>query len=291
MSALTDALHASSKIEEVPLANLQVDHTYQRDPSEALVDAIANDWDTVASELVLVSNRGTRTKDGDVRGGYFIVNGQHRSKAAQKKGMENIWARVIDLRKHPDPGAVEAGFRLKTNVRLSDRPLERFKAQLRAGDTESLAIQKMLATFDTEINTQANPEIGINCVATVEAIYRIDDGALLRDTLGIVRDVWTLVGGKYSNAALLKGIAWFVEKHAEESDRNRLITKLKGIGIAALESRARTIGLTMGGSLWMNYYRAIVDLYNEQLRDRNKLSWMLRGTASMEKGGGSGRAV
>lgn len=291
MTALVDAIHAASTIEEVALSKLQVDYTYQRDPSEALVDVIANDWDTVASELVLVSNRGTRQKESDTRGGLFIVNGQHRSKAAQKKGMEKIWARVIDLRKQTDPGAIEAGFRLKTNVRLGDRPLERFKAQLRAGDTESIAIQKLLAGFDTEINTQANPDIGINCVSTVEAIYRIDDGALLKDTLEVIHDTWTVVGGKHAQASILKGVAWFVEKHAEESDRTRLVSKLKGIGISALESRARTIGLTMGGSLWMNYYRAIVDLYNEQLRERNRLSWMLRGTASMERGGGGRRAA
>lgn len=291
MTTLTDAIHAASKIGQVDISKLQVDYTYQRDPSETLVDAIANDWDTVASELVLVSDRGTRPKEGDVRGGLFIVNGQHRSKAAAKKGLLLIDARIIDLKKYDDPAAIEAGFRLKTNVRLGDRPLERFKAQLRAGDTESLDIQKMLASFDTEINTQQNPDVGINCVATVEAVYRFDDGALLKDTLGVIKDTYTLVGGKHTQASLLKGIAWFVEKHAEESDRTRLVSKLKGIGISALESRARTIGLTMGGSLWLNYYRAIVDLYNEQLRERNRLSWMIRGTASMERGGGKQRAA
>lgn len=286
-----EALHAASKIEEVPLAKLQTDYSYQRDTSERLVDDIANDWDTVASELILVSNRGVRPTDGEVKGGLFIVNGQHRSKAALKKGMDRIWARVIDLRKAEDPAQIEAGFRLKTNVRLGDRPLERFKAQLRSGDEESLAIEKILTSFGTEINTQPQGDVGINCVATIEALYRIDNGALLKDTLEVVRDTWTYVGGKHAHAAPLKGICWFVEKHAEESDRTRLVSKLKGVGDSALESRARTIGLTMGGSLWVNYYRAIVDLYNEQLREKNRLSWMLRGAQSMDRGGGNRRAA
>ena len=286
-----DEIHAASKIEEVDLAKLKVDHSYQRDTSESLVDIIANDWDVVASELILVSNRGTRPKDGDVEGGLYVVNGQHRSKAAQKRGMDKIWARVIDLRKEKDPAKIEANFRLKTNVRLGDRPLERFKAQLRAGDPESIAIKNLLDRFDTEINLTIQNDVGINAVATIEGLYRIDEGATLQDTLQIVKDTWTVVGGKQTSAALLKGLAWFIDKHAEESDRTRFVSKLKTLGLAALESRARTTGLTLGGSLWLNYYRAMVDLYNEQLREKNRLQWMTRGSRRLDTGGGSERAA
>jgi hypothetical protein len=286
----TKELHANSKIEEVVLSRLQVDYTYQRDPSEALVDSIAEDWDTVASELILVSDRGARNGQEEVKGGLFIVNGQHRTKAAAKLGHKTIHARVIDLKKVTDPGEVEAGFRLKTNVRLGDRPLERFKAQVRAGDEESLAIVELLTHYGTEINSQPQQEIGINCVATIEALYRIDDGSLLGDTLDVIKTTWGYAGGKFSHAAMLKGIAWFIEKHADDSDRDRLVGKMKGVGMAPLESRARTIGLTMGGSLWVNYYRALVDLYNEQLREKNRLQWMLRGSRTLANRGG-GKAL
>jgi hypothetical protein len=287
--SIVDDIHAASKIEEVDLSKLQVDYEYQRDPSEKLVDQIADNWDVVASELILVSNRGVRPVGGEVRGGLFIVNGQHRSKAAQKKGLGKIWARVIDLRKVEDPGAIEAGFRLKTNVKLSDRPLERFKAQLRAGNEESLAIKKILEGFNTEINTQPNNDVGINCVSTIEGIYRLDDGALLKDTLEIVQESWKEVSGKRSGANLLKGLCWFIEKHSEESDRTRFVAKLQGIGLAALESRARTTSLSMGGTLWMNYYRSMVELYNEQLSQKRRLSWMLRGAQSLNKSGSKGK--
>lgn len=286
-AALIDELHASSEIKEIPLNKLQVDSTYQRDTSETLVDKIANDWDVVASELILVSNRGTRDASGDVRGGLWIVNGQHRSKAAQKRGMEKIWARVIDLRKVEDPASVEATFRLKTNVRMGDRPLERFKAQLRAGDEQSIAIRDILASFGTEINTQTNLETGINAVVAVEQIYQMNDGALLREVLQLIKDAWKYPGGKHAQASLLKGIAWFIDKHASESERSRLVTKLSGLGPNPLASRAATIRLTMGGSLWINYYRAIVDLYNDQLKEKNRLEWKIRGSQSLGKGGPS----
>jgi hypothetical protein len=267
-------LHANSEIREVPLAELKVDRTYQRDPSQSLVDEIANNWDEVASELVLVSDRGDRETDG----GLYIVNGQHRSLAASKLGKGLIWARVVDLTAVEDPGEVEASFRLKTNVRLGDRPLERFRAQVRAGDEQSIAIVNLLATFDSEINVVPQAEFGINSVATVEKLYRVDQGNLLRETLSLIRDAFGVVGGRPTTAATLVSISWFVIKHAEETDRSRIVEKIKDSGLAAWDRRARSIGATMGGSLWMNYYRALVDFYNERLSDSRKLEWRLKGS-------------
>ena len=115
---LVEELHAASEIRKVKLALLRPDMTYQREFSQALVDEIANNWDLVASELLLVSDRGPR-KDEEVDGGLFIVNGQHRTNAAVKQGILELDARVINLRdskKFPDPGKVEAMFRLKTEI-------------------------------------------------------------------------------------------------------------------------------------------------------------------------------
>ncbi|HXJ63281.1 MAG TPA: DUF6551 family protein [Actinomycetota bacterium] len=280
--ATVDELHASSKIEEVELSHLQIDSNYQRDVSERLVDAIVETgWDQVAAELVTVSDRGVREPGGDVRGGLFIVNGQHRSKAAMKIGLTKVWARVINLHDDPDPKVVEARFRLRTNVRLGDRPLERFKAQLCAGDESSTAIVKILSNFGAEINIVPSPDVGINCVSTIEALYRLDDGGLLRETLEVIRDAYGYVGGKNTGANLLKAICWFIEKHADESDRTRLVSKLQGIGLAALETRARTAQLSMAGALWVNYYKAIVELYNSDLREKNRLQWKLRGKSAL----------
>jgi hypothetical protein len=276
-------LHANSEIKEVQLAKVQADTSYQRQISDVLVDKIADDWDIVASELVLISNRGTRPADGPVKGGLFVVNGQHRCKAAVKLGMELIWARVIDLRKVEDPGSMEAGFRLKTNVRLGDRPLERFKAQLRSGNEESIAIVELLAKFDTEINMVPTIDYGINAISSVEALYRVDEGGLFREICEVVRDSLGNVGGKNMSAPNMKGIAWFIEKHADESDRDRLCEKISGIGIAALDRRARAHQSTMGGALWMNVYRSLVELYNEKMHENNRLEWKTRGSATFSR--------
>jgi hypothetical protein len=270
-------IHANSKIMEVAIDKVQVDRSYQRDPSMALVDKIAEEWDIVASELVLISDRGPRPEGSEVGSGLFIVNGQHRLRAARKLGHKKIWARVIDLKAAEDPGKIEAEFRLKTNVRLGDRIHERFKAQLRAGDEESHAIVALLAKFDTEINLVPTSEGGINCITTIELIYRVDEGALLRDTMEIIKGAVTVVGGKNVNAGWIKGLAWFIEKHSMECDRSRVIEKVSVMGVNGLERRARAMQSSFAGPLWINYYRALVDLYNEKLAVKNRLELSTRG--------------
>lgn len=269
-------MHAASKIVQVPLDNIQVDRSYQRDLSMRLVDEIADNWDEVASELTLVSDRGQRPEKGEVKGGLFIVNGQHRTAAARKLQKKKIWARLIDLSAEKDPAAIEASLRLKTNVRMGDRPLERFKAQIRAGDEQSLAIQKLLKRYDTEINFVPQMESGINAISTVEFLYQVDNGGLLAETLDAIKEAYEVVGGRNTSAALMKALAWFIFKHGD-ANRSRVVEQLHDIGYAATDRKARTIQASMGGSLWMNYYRAIIESYNDRLAAKSKLQWQLRG--------------
>ena len=56
-----------------------------------------------------------------------------------------------------------------------------------------------------------------------------------------------------------------------------MIEKLQTVGPAALSNRTRTIQATMGSALWVNYYRSIVELYNEKLGQKSRLKWRLRG--------------
>lgn len=283
---LAKELHAKSKIAYVPLDKLQVDLTYQRVKSQDMVDEIADDFNVISAGLILVSDRGTRPAGGKVDGGLFVVNGQHRYLAALQLGHDTIEARVIDLRKDPNPAQTEAMFRLQTNVGLSDRPQERFKAQIAAGDEESLDIVRILAQYDTEINFIPNGEFGINCVSTIEKLYRYDGGSLLEDTLGVMKDAYGEIRGQHAAASLFMGIAWFVEAHSTGTDRSRLISKLKGTQVVALNAKARTHASIMGKSLWFNVYRTIVELYNEKLTSK-RLEVITRGANRLASSHGS----
>lgn len=267
--ALPADFHATSKIENVKVEDLKVDRSYQRELSIPLVETIKNNWDEVASELVLVSRR----EDGSLH----IINGQHRTAAARLLNLKKIPARVIDGLTVEQ----EAALRLKTNVRLTDRPLERFRAQVAAGDEQSIAIVNILEKFDTQVNLTPSQEEGINAISTVETLYEWDDGYTLKEALTYLRATYGRVGGKYATATLIQGTAWFLSKHEEEANIERLSELQKGLGIGALNQRARVMQSTLGGTLWLNLYRALVDLYNEQLTDKNKLEWRTRGSARL----------
>lgn len=297
--ATHDELHLNSVIEEVSLSALHIDRSYQRVPSQQLVDNIAENWNVVASELILVSNRGERPEmDGEVPGGFWLVNGQHRTLAARKLGKAKIWARVVDLSKEDDPGAIEADLRLTTNVKLGDRPLERFKAQVRAGDSDSLEIMKILASFGTEINEKPSQDGGVNAISTVEALFLTDPtGALLKEVLEVIRDAFKAYAGRAVSANMLKSLAWFIESHGMDVDRSRLVTKLRETGLEAIHRGAVTIQSALGGSGWVNYYRRILEIYNEGLVQKNKLDYQYRGSTTFaarsrvgSSSGGSGQA-
>src|SRR5215471_2071891 len=136
--ASSEEHQAKSRIGKVDLSKLKVDITYQRTPSPSMVDQIEENWDIVSSELLLVADRGDRPEGGEVEGGLFLINGQHRSLAARRKGIKSLEARILDLSDEEDPAAIEAHYRLDTGVGLSDKATEKFKARIRAGDEESI---------------------------------------------------------------------------------------------------------------------------------------------------------
>jgi hypothetical protein len=260
-------VNGAGKIEVVEIDQLHVDRAYQRELNMELVQKIASKWEPTAAGPIVVSRR----RNGDL----YIVNGQHRTAGAKMAGETHILAQVVDGLDE----ATEAVLRLQGNTRLGDRSLERFRAQVAAGYAESLDIVKILARFDTKINTASN-EPGINCVSAVERIYRTDKGVLLVRTLEVVKEAFGEIAGRSATAALLAAIAWFLQTHpAEEYDRNRLIEKLSGVGLAALDRMATNTKAAMGGAKWVNVYRAIVEAYNEKLSESNRLEWRTRGAS------------
>lgn len=271
-AALPEGFHATSEIKAVSLSSLNVDRAYQRDVSMSLVEQIRTQWDEVASELILVSKR----EDGTL----WIVNGQHRAAAAGLRGDAKIWARVVQGL-GPEQ---EAALRLKTNVRLGDRPLERFRAQLCAGDPESVSIQRIVEGVGSKVNESTSSDEGINAIAAVESIYRVDEGSLLKETLEFLRETFGEVGGKFATSTLMRSVAWFILKHRDSANMERLGAQLKGMGPAAFDRHARTIAATMSGPLWLNAYRSMVELYNEGLGEKSRLEWKTRGSAQVKWG-------
>ena len=245
------------QLEVVTIDDLNVDHSYQRALNQNLVERILAQWDMVAADAITVSRR----KNGKL----YIVNGQHRAAAAKLAGETEILAFVYDGLTR----AEEADLRLKANNRRSDNQLERFQAQLTQGNKESKAIKALLAEFDTMINRTANKHTGINCVACIESLYRLDAVALRR-TLQALHEAHGDLRGDSVTVPPLRGTFWFITHHHDYKWRE-LIDRLDKAGVDDLLRRGRSHQSVQGGPLWLNYYRAIVEAYNYRRTEEKRL--------------------
>lgn len=257
--------------EVVVIDELNVDHAYQRDLDPALVQKIADKWDMAASGPIVVSQRADDS--------LWIVNGQHRAAAAKLAGETEILAQVV----HGYDRESEAELRLRGNTRRSDKSLERFKAQVAAGHKESLEIVRICREFDTRINQWPDQRSGINCVATIEWLYRRDQGVVLVRVFELVRDIYGDVGGDPAKSAVFKGLAWFITRHVNEFDRPRLVEQLSKQGQKGLHQRAVAHKAAMGGAMWTNYYRSMVEVYNDKLSPARRLEWQTGGWGRAER--------
>lgn len=255
----------AGKIEVLTIDELNVDGTYQRELDPGLVNRIAQHWDMAAAGPIVVSRR----HDGSM----WIVNGQHRAAGAKQAGETEILAQVV----HGLDRAGEALLRLKGNTRRGDTAMERFRAQVASENPESLAIVELCERFETRINYRPNEHKGINSVSAVEDLFRRDDGVLLTRVLEVIQDAWGEVGGKNVSVHSLKGIAWFLERHSAEANRERLVDRMRSAGRDEIERKARSHKAAQGGAMWVNTYRALVEEYNHRLPDSKRLLWRLSG--------------
>jgi len=261
-------------IEVVALADLKVDPVYQRDLTAEFVERLANNWDIITAGTIVVSKR----PDGYL----YIVDGQHRAAAAVRAGETHILAQVVN-----EPSAEEeARLRLRGNVKRTDRVFEVFRARLASKDETALAIERILLDFSTQINMVPTTNTGINAVTAVEKLYNLDKGVSLITVLTMMKKLFGEIRPEIASSDMLKGVTWFLGQHGDKVDMERFERMFKLTGPAALSRSARAHKASLGGSLWVNTYRALVTMYNEGLSDASKLEWKTRGSTSWKASGG-----
>ena len=260
----------------VKIADLKIDHLYQRDLIAAVVEKIARDYDIVTAGTIVVSERDS--------GELFIVDGQHRTAGALRAGETEILAQVLTGMSAED----EARLRLQGNFKRTDTIYENFRARLFANDEVALGMRKIAELEETQFNMAPNESAhGINAIASAEAIYRSDGtGQKLREVLNALRQAFGALDSRKASSANMKGIAWFLDRHDAEIDRERFFDRLRLQGTAALHRMAVNHKAAMGGAMWLNVYRAMVEVYNHGLQDKNRLEWRTNRATVQYKGEG-----
>jgi hypothetical protein len=267
-----DKAMAEAEFARIPIDQLNIDHSYQRELHMRLVQRVAANWNPVSGEPILVSKR---------KGGkHYIVNGQHRASAAKIIGKTDILCRVVAGLAVKD----EAALRLQTNVQVGERPNERFKAQLAAENQESWAILRAINGAGVELNLdRINPLAGINAITTIEGIYRIDRGQTLEQVMTTLAKHYKEVNSQTGSQPVLRALSWFYVRHNDEFSDESLSKTLKEVGPAAWAKQSKDMQSLMGGALWLNTYRVLIEAYNNHAPKGMELKMQTRGSSRMPK--------
>ena len=252
-------------LEAALIDELKFDKEYQRELRADAVQDMAGKWNPKVAGAIVVNRRPNSH--------LYVIDGQHRTAAAKTAGETHILAFVFENLTRTQ----EAAMRVDGNVRQADSPQERFRAKLASGDPESKAVMEVCERYGTKINFYPHAGSGIDCVSTVEQIYRKDEGELLDATFSVIRRAWGDVSAKHARADVLKGISHLLEVNADEVDTARLTDLLQQEGTVGLNMKANSHQATWGGSGPTNWYRALVEVYNVGLPQRARIHPRIKG--------------
>jgi hypothetical protein len=262
MPMLADDEGRMRKLEVVRIDDLRVDHRYQRELNQALVERILDGrgggYDLVAADVITVSKR----ENGEL----FIVNGQHRAAAAKISGETEMLAFVYAGLSVEQ----EADLRLKSNTRRSDTSLERFWGQVAAGDEDAVGLKNLVEQAGGKINRTPNSHTGINAIAALEGMY-VDDPDLLTWTFQAITEAYGSLDGENVMVPQLRGIYWFLKVHDGEYNWRTLIDRAHQHGPEDLMRKARAHKAVSGGADWLNIYRALLEVYNHRRMEHTRL--------------------
>lgn len=206
----------SFTFELVPLDATFVDTSYQRAEYGDNVKAFANDWSDVLAQAIIV----VRRPDGM----YAVVDGQTRRAAALLIGRRHIWSQVLEAVTIEYEALLFAELQLR---RRSIRPFDLYRAELRGGRANVLAIHAEVARRDLyetgSSGLKSAPE-SIGAIAALKEIYARGGAVLLGRTLDVIRAGFPQAPGRFRNE-ILRAVARLL--HEPDTRDWRLVLALE----------------------------------------------------------------
>lgn len=201
----------------------------------------------------------------------WIVDGQHRWSALVRHGLGE-WKVRCEV--HED--ATDHARASKLFLRLNDRAVvgvfDRWLNELQAGDPVAVGTKKIAESFGYRVALQNGDGI-IACVAALKRIYALDDGATLKDVLGILTDAYGLTAESVEGK-LVEGLAIVSERFNGSVDRKTLAKKLAKYpgGAPSLIGDAKGLMRMRRTSMSRAIAEVVVDTYNVGRRAESRLS-------------------
>lgn len=246
----------------LPTDALFVDARYQR-PLSHFANEITENWDPTLVGTLVVSRRAANR--------YAIVDGQHRFAAGQTLGVGALPCVVYDLSERDEAHLFARLQRLRRNV----RPLDRYRAELFAGDERAVFINRQLKRFGITATNASGSTVGpddLAAIVSLEWIYNRDPELIPR-VLETLIAAWPQRSGRFAGE-ILKGLALFFTRRTDV-DTGVLIYALgENIGTPTdLTTRSSSLRKGRGtGGASAEYTRQVIDIeYTKAWRVRRNI--------------------
>ncbi|WP_415951993.1 DUF6551 family protein [Streptomyces sp. KLOTTS4A1] len=250
---------------ELAVASLKVDSAAQRSLNERRAKTIAEGMVKEALGSIVVSERS----DGE----RYIVDGMHRHRACQIRGIEKIVAEV-----HRGLSQQEEAILFLIKNRESSKPsaIDEFKVGLTAGVPLFVDTNAVLERHNLQLGASSTNSIG--AVSGVLRITQQHGTEVLDRTLTIAEEAWGRERSTW-DGVLLGGIGEFLGRHGADVDDDKLLAnKIAKVGHAAgwigrVHSQASGGGLHNSGTggRISTCYRLVVDAWNKNRRKGTRI--------------------
>lgn len=249
------------QVSTLPIDSLNIEHKYQRPPTKK-VQEIGENWNDELVGYPVLSLR----EDGS----YWIIDGQHRIGGARIAGKTHL---EFDVREGLTEEQEAELFDKLNGNRSYVTALDRYKARMFYGEPEAEHVTAILSSFGGSIAEKSgkwSSDPRVHCVASLFKLYEQDGGQRLTEVLSIIKESWDEIDKESTTELTVGGIAQFLSR-SKKFNRDRLIRRMNEEGVAQIKRQANAHSQIFGGSGPTNFYRALVEVYNKNLPQRQRL--------------------
>lgn len=256
----TGKIQRHARTKWVPIAQMRVSPTAQREINEARIDKLVAEFDPEQIGMPTVNLRD---------GHYYVIDGQHRVEALRRVGWgdQNVFCNVYEGLSD----AEEADTFLKINDTLTVDGMARFKVGLTAGRPEETEIDRVVRAQGLVVSRDRLPG-AIAAVGTLQRVYRRSDSKTLGRALRIIRDSF---GDAGLEAPVIDGIGLLCQRYNGELADERAVSKLSTMhgGAIGLLGKAEVLRRQTGNGKAHCVAAAAVEVINSGKGGNKLASW------------------
>jgi len=253
---------------ELPINQLIIDHSYQRQVSNSFVKKITASFDESLIGAIRVVTRKNKM--------FAVVDGQHRLSVLKALGYETIPCIV-----HPEMSFKEevSMFHDLNQGIHKLTALEDFWAMVSSGNKDSIAILEIIEKNGLKVPKRSGEREGqkhsISAIGVVRQIvknYKLD---ILDKTLDFVTKIWP-ANGEALTGQLLEGVAIFIKRYASNPAYNtkNAQRKLAGLTLSIVIAKSRTQAKSFDTRTPYVIVDLLCEAYNKGLSKDKKLTWV-----------------